>query len=510
MKKVPLFILSVLPFTIMAQTTPTLVADINTGMSGSNVRSVTALGSEVYFQAQAGGSSEYNLYRYTPTTGAVKVTGPGSLYPAIDETSGIEKRFGVINDKLVFHAIVAPPDTGTGTYVITEGGMPVAGGITGGSLNAIRSDLSTSSDGTKLYCWGSVSGSSGLAYINVSHSMTLLSAFDPFEFSQAEEITECNSNVFFVSDIHGPHQLQVYKPSTSTITEVAFPVPMSLSDFYPHNLWSGDDNVLYFSAKTAAEGRELFSYSTTGVVTKLTALNTSSDGVQPGKNGKIIKFGSALYFSGSNGVAGYDLMKYDLTTSTPTLVKDINPLTGSSSPAYFCEYGGKLYFAADNGTDGVELWVTDGTEANTNMVADINTSGSSNPSSLCVVDGKLYFAADNGSSGVELFSYSGSGSGGGGTSEVITAVRMVNDVVVFPNPAKNLVTFNMNLTAPTGLSVVLSDITGKQIYKTDGKQYPSGTASITVPVENYASGVYLYRILSENGALLASGKLTRE
>ncbi|WP_430813920.1 T9SS type A sorting domain-containing protein [Carboxylicivirga sp. RSCT41] len=86
-----------------------------------------------------------------------------------------------------------------------------------------------------------------------------------------------------------------------------------------------------------------------------------------------------------------------------TLVKDINPGTGNSSPAGLFVYNGKIYFAADDANasvdHGKELWVSDGTEAGTYLVKDLNgtpevpNSGNSTPGNFFILNDQLYFTA---------------------------------------------------------------------------------------------------------------------
>ena len=86
-----------------------------------------------------------------------------------------------------------------------------------------------------------------------------------------------------------------------------------------------------------------------------------------------------------------------------TLVKDINPGTGNSSPANLFIDGSYIYFAADDAgatiDHGKELWRTNGTT--TELVKDVR-SGSSNstPGNFFNLNNTLYFTAHNGTTSV--------------------------------------------------------------------------------------------------------------
>ena len=76
------------------------------------------------------------------------------------------------------------------------------------------------------------------------------------------------------------------------------------------------------------------------------------------------------------------------------LIKDINPLTNSSSPSDYVQIGNVVYFVASTNSIGRELWRTDGTESGTFMVKDIYPGPlSSYPANLIELNGLLYFCA---------------------------------------------------------------------------------------------------------------------
>lgn len=136
--------------------------------------------------------------------------------------------------------------------------------------------------------------------------------------------------------------------------------------------------------------------------------------------GVLTPIGSYLYFSGHDGVHGFELMRTDGTLAGTTLVKDINP-TSHSIPLGFAEVGANILFWANDGTNGYELWKTDGTSGGTVLIKDINPGASDSVHLLnnslgnrpiqVVMGGVLYFIADDGTNGTELWKSDGTAVG---------------------------------------------------------------------------------------------------
>jgi len=79
--------------------------------------------------------------------------------------------------------------------------------------------------------------------------------------------------------------------------------------------------------------------------------------------------------------------------------------------------------------------------------------------------------------------------------------QKVANVIVYPNPNRGM--FTIGLSGLIGkTSVVIYDILGEQIYKAN--LYDTNTQ---IDLSNYASGIYLYRILTETTSIVSTGKL---
>ena len=504
MKKLTLLFLSCASFVaVRAQTVPTLVADIQPGFVPSGPGSLTVLGSEIYFKADEyfpSGSSQ--LYRYKPSTGLATIT-PGYI-PALVQKD--DYPFGVVNGKLYFLAHNVPTVTGSqSTYCVTEGGpmQIVDSGIAG------FSDYATNwvTIGTKLYGFGYVSGTFGMVSIGPGNHHTLEGDLSAVGLtSDLRDLTVLNGKIYVISNTSPSGQREIYAYDLTTNTAAILPTfisPIGNPEFF--NLIAGTDNKLYFIAQTVSDGGELYSITAAGVMTKLTSFSSSLDGVHPGNQG-LVQFNNAIYFSGTNGTSGFELMKYDMGTGVVSLVKDINPSAGSSDPDYFKVHNGKLYFSAENPTSGREIWVTDGTTAGTTMLVDMYPgASSSNPKRFTSLGNKIYFTGDNGTSGEEVYSFTAAGPSG-----IVSISGGANQMTVYPNPAHSTATVNVDLNEAMSLSIVLMDVTGKQVYKVPTQQYQKGLSTVTVSLNNLAAGNYQCCVVAENGKIIATGKLVCE
>jgi ELWxxDGT repeat protein len=147
---------------------------------------------------------------------------------------------------------------------------------------------------------------------------------------------------------------------------------------------------LFFVAKTASKGRELWISDGTSGGTRLVK------DIRPGTVGSspeyLTSIGGLLYFNADDGVKGRELWVSDGTRDGTRMIKDIRDGFGSSEPSEFAAYAGRVYFRADNGVTGQDLWRTDGTAAGTVLVKDIQ-SGSDSSFIFCCVPfaGKLFF-----------------------------------------------------------------------------------------------------------------------
>ncbi|WP_420572843.1 T9SS type A sorting domain-containing protein [Kordia sp.] len=123
----------------------------------------------------------------------------------------------------------------------------------------------------------------------------------------------------------------------------------------------------------------------------------------------ICVYNGFLIFEGrnSNGAnLGRELWKTDGTQAGTVLVKDINPGSSNSFPREMTVFNNIVYFHVEDNTHGDELWQTDGTLAGTLLVKDINpgvVGGIGSYAKFTEFNNKLYFLADDGIHGREIW-----------------------------------------------------------------------------------------------------------
>ena len=187
------------------------------------------------------------------------------------------------------------------------------------------------------------------------------------------------------------------------------------------------------------------------------------------------------------------------------MVKDINPGSGSSSPAYLTAVGSTLYFQAGDAATGFELWKSDGSAAGTVMVKDINPgSGSSSPAYLTAVGSTLYFQAGDASKGFELWKSDGSSD----------STAMIKQVGLGSNKPINNGSAPLANMAAIGLTLYFQDYYELQVPSTTAGQYINhsgwylwaySTASLAVQVSDWKAAGFNADQATEMASMTAAG-----
>ncbi len=228
------------------------------------------------------------------------------------------------------------------------------------------------------------------------------------------------------------------------------------------------NNVLYFNPTNGTTADNMLWKSdgtTAGTVLVSTLCIGCSGDIRLVKS---VIIGSKFYFSANGNSTGPELYSTNGTAGGTTLVKDINPGFGGSNPDILLPYkpgsdnylqtlfGGKFFLTADNGTNGIELWISDGTATGTTLVKDINPgTGSAIPlfgTDFFHTFFKFYFVADNGTNGQELWQTDGTFAG----------TTMVQDI--WPGANSSLINFYGIATANNRLVFQADNSDGADIY----------------------------------------------
>lgn len=347
--------------------------------------------------------------------------------------------------------------------------------------NKVYFTASTSSSGLELW-----------SHDPATNTTAMVSDINPGSAdSKPQFLTVYNGKLYFAADnVNTGIELYCCDPATNNVTLVAnigfggvHSRPTSLIVI---------GNKLYFTADEPTYHRELYSYDGTQAVrlTDINAgINSSFQQTLPGQNAFCF-FKGAIYMGANDGVTGYNLFKYDITSQVVSNVYNIS--TTGAVPIDFYEYGNKLYFTADDHVVGRELWCYDGVN-NPYLVYDIQSGFLSCQMNMHVVYNNELYLSTGTSAGAVAYAYLYKFRDSAFYNSV-PQPKINADIKVYPNPASSVAYVELNLNNSEALSISLTDVMGRIVYATGRQQYAAGSHKLSIPFSELASGVYFYRI----------------
>ncbi len=238
--------------------------------------------------------------------------------------------------------------------------------------------------------------------------------------SDPRDLTAMRGTLFFTARTPG-HGRQLWKTNgtaagTVMLTRVFGPVGADPEDL------TVADGVLFFSAHYPRHGREL--WKSNGTVAGTTMVRDIVRG-PVGSNPQDITYAVGqqlpnphnrvlVYFSAWTAANGRQLWKSDGTAAGTVRVTDVNPGPAGLRPEDIAPVTGTTaMFSGDDGVHGREPWVTDGTTAGTALYEDLNPGpAGSDPANITPevfhvgILGQFslwYFSANDGAHGREFF-----------------------------------------------------------------------------------------------------------
>lgn len=260
---------------------------------------------------------------------------------------------------------------------------------------------------------------------------------------------------------------------------------------------------VYFTANTGS-GKEstfqLFSYMTLfKMVHQETDKNELGNTLFNISSIKTVLYKGAFYFTAQRSAnSNFYLYSFNPTDASVSFIDST-----CKEPGGFIVYNNKLYYSAEDYTHGRELWVYDGINA-PKLVADIAPGNySSSPEHFAIANNRLFFSATTPATGTELF-------------YIYDSTTLINDEIhditasLYPNPAVQNVQLKFSLKQSQTLQILLTDMNGKIVYRSDKTLYSAAEHTATIPLHNLPPGNYIYRLVNSNGKTLSKGLLTRQ
>jgi ELWxxDGT repeat protein len=454
----------------------TLLADINPAAgTGSSPQSFIPFGTRVLFSADNGTLGRELWITDGTTTGTTLVRdirAASTASPSFSSDIGVVGSFGTPGSYVVFGA----NDGVNGAEPWVTDGTP---GGTNLLLNISTSVTSTSSNasgfftiGTRTYFLANDQGAFGnelWATDGTTAGTSRVTDFEPGAASSGMSLDASLGDFGYgvaTTTVTGQEPVAINLTTNAVIPLGDLRTGTSGSSAQD---WAVLGSSVLFRASTLSADNQLYSvaFDALGVPTGATVVSeinaTGNDNVAG-----LTTFGGFVYFAATDGVNGRELWRTDGTSAGTTLVADINPGSGDSTPLGLVVAGGKLYFTASTPAFGRELYVSDGTASGTVRLADLRAgvaNGLATSPAYGELGGRLLFAGSGTTIGNEPFS----------TDGTIGGTTLIRDIRTNVNAGS--VPQSLTAVGPRLFFTATDEASGRELWTIDGST-PSLVADI--------------------------------
>lgn len=337
---------------------PSKVAEINSGPNGSNPFLFTPYDGNIYFRAitDEKGSELWATDGSSAWLVTDISTGAGSSSPLDIMVAGGSLYFRTQSPE----ALWKTDGTASGTVEIAGSDHPfkftAIKGLTsyGGELAFTGS----STRGTGLYSTdGTAAGTTELAV----------------GFTSVGDLAAFGTTVLFSADVGGSGLEPWYYYGSPGSANMVEEIESGPGGSNPHTMVTLGDKVVFEATRTA-EGAELWESDGTAAGTTLVA------DIYAGPDTSLVfeemfLYQNRVYFTAKESATEAETWFYN-GSNPPERLADINPGTDGSWGTNYQSYNGLLYISAYNPAYDNEMWVSDGSAAGTTLAFDLAPAGS--------------------------------------------------------------------------------------------------------------------------------------
>jgi ELWxxDGT repeat protein len=400
------------------------LSNVFPGQSQSNVKSITATSSGIFFVAADGngafrlafanpdGSSFHSVYDLTPAAPSIGVVamaplgadvvldldGVGIYHASINTATLVAPNVHVVNgfQSVGTYELFSVGSTGDPSFDLWTTDGTASGTHQLGAAMQLRSDTAIGSYGQFVI------GDDGFIYFAGLDAIWRTDGTDAGTTQYVSppgqaallptSLVRFQGKIFFNYPCGTSSQCLWVSDGTAAGTNVVLdPNPEPTVE----NL-AVAGSALFF---TVDVGQQLFtSDGTTAGSHSLVTFATASQGADSGASGFIGLNGKVLFVA-TDGIHGAELWSSDEITHDTNMLIDLNPGAGQGADSAPITIGTRAIFAGSDGVHGTQLWVTDGTATGVTLLA--NASPLLDPTNVAVLNGVAFFGADDGVHGFQ-------------------------------------------------------------------------------------------------------------